>query len=391
MSDITKPIVLDESYNRGVERIAEELHKIALGVGGETSKPSSWEDIRTLCRNGKIEEVLEVGEVVNVKIDGKDVPFAVMDFIEDNRLGSLKIHNDALKTGVIFQSVDIVYNLQFDAQEAFYYAEQGLAAGTYNFNIPTTYNSWESGAYSFTLAKDVPAGGQLCFNGYANSALTTLKVVSYASATSTTAIESAVISSGASGTPIGTLDGASCNHAQRASYGSNRWRDSAIRQQLNSTGAAGGVWTPQTKFDRPPSWLSSTGGFLARVEQGLVDCIAKCDVDTHTNSVTDGNSIDTTEDYVFLASRSECFFPAEGKDNGAAWAFYKDASQYESPNNGADLARVKVGVGGSPSYWWQRSPLVSYANFVRLVSTSGGSDNGSANGSHGCAPAFVIA
>ena len=391
MSDITKPIVLDESYNRGAERIAEELHKIALGVGGETSKPSSWEDIRTLCRKGKIKEVLEVGEVVNVKIDGKDVPFAVMDFIEDNRLGSLKIHNDALKTGVIFQSVDIVYNLQFDAQEAFYYAEQGLAAGTYNFVIPTTYNSWLAGTYSFTTTKDVPAGGQLCFSGYANSALTTLKVVSYSSATTTTAIESVVIAPGASGTPIGTLDGVSCNHPQRASYGNNRWRDSAIRQQLNSTGAVGSVWTPQTKWDRPPNWLSNTGGFLAHVDHSLVDCIAKCDVDTHTNSVTDGNSIDTTEDYVFLASRSECFLPAEGKDNGVAWAFYKDASQYESPNNGSDPARVKIGVNGSPHYWWQRSPHVSYAHYVRLVSTSGGDDSSGAYYSHGCAPAFIIA
>ena len=43
------------------------------------------------------------------------------------------------------------------------------------------------------------------------------------------------------------------NHAHRLRYGSNRYKESAIRQWLNSDKAGGTWWQPQSEFDRPPT------------------------------------------------------------------------------------------------------------------------------------------
>ena len=51
--------------------------------------------------------------------------------------------------------------------------------------------------------------------------------------------------------------------SNRASYGSNNWLESGIRQWLNSDGNAGTWWEAKTDYDVAPSY-SSTAGFLDR-------------------------------------------------------------------------------------------------------------------------------
>ena len=58
-------------------------------------------------------------------------------------------------------------------------------------------------------------------------------------------------------------------------YGSNNYKESAIRQLINSDKAAGSVWTPQTNYDRPPNWNTSKAGFLNGLEADFLSAIGK--------------------------------------------------------------------------------------------------------------------
>ena len=405
-----KPILLDETFDAHLTKINdnmavmnEHMRKLVLATGGDYKKPAVdsptvWEEIQVLCRNGKITSVLEVGDIYNVVKDGISYPFAVMDFItEEGKKGSLQIKNRNLTTGVIFQSLDILYNLQFDEREAFYAAiDSGLSAGTYNFTLGA--HSWYSAdvgkTFQFTLTQDIPKGGQLVWTQAYSATLEGSGINVFASSDSTAKVETATMTEGSSGTSLGTINNAindNFNSCQRGLFGSNRWMTSAVRQQLNSDAIAGSVWIPQTPWDRPPSWVASTKGFLNGLDAGLQECIVEMEINTYKNTVCDGGGIDTTTDKIFLAGRNECHFLKEGDDDGIAWDFYRIGSQYTEPSNNADPIRIKKTQSGSPYYWWLRSPYVGGASNVRNVITSGVSDGYSASDSYGVAPAFVIA
>lgn len=153
-------------------------------------------------------------------------------------------------------------SIQFDSAEAAFATASGLAAGTYHFKV--TSQPWYAAdagvTFQFTLANAVPAGGQIYIAGTYNATLNGKTVRTYTSGSSATEIESTTLSVGSGGTDLGALD-IDGNHIHRIFFGSNNYKESAMRQFLNSIGAAGTYWTPQTKYDRPPSWNSSLAGF----------------------------------------------------------------------------------------------------------------------------------
>jgi len=382
----TKPIILDESFKAKMDTATAELHKIALAIGGETHV-STWEEIKIVTRAGKAKQALQVGQEFTV--GDLAIPAQVVGFIEDGRSGSIKIKDSNLTNGVIFQFKDCVSSLQFDSAEAFYYAENGLAAGTYNFTIGSTYSSWLSGTYQFTLANAVPAGGQLALSGNVGTSLLSLKVNVYASRSATSYSEQATITSGNAGTALGTF-GTELNHSHRVSYGNNRWKHSAIRQMLNSNAVAGSVWTPQHGWDRPPSWVASQKGFMNGLPSTFTDYVVPVELNTYKNTVTDGGGLDTTDELFFLPGRNEVFMTQQGADDGVAWSYYKDNSISQTAHDAADPIRIKK-YNNSATYWWLRSPSVGDACGVYYVVPTGAYSLISAFSSLGIAPAFVIA
>ena len=344
--------------------------------------------------------VVETASVINM---------VVMDFIEGNQTskGNIKIHDKTKQYGMILQSEKLLYYLQFDEREAFYYAPDGLAAGTYHFTLGA--HTWVSGdvgkVFQFTLTQAVPAGGQLVFvQGY-NVTLAGGSIRTFASGSSTTVIETAVMSEGSGGTDLGTLDNTingNFNCCQRALLGSNRWSTGAMRQHLNSAKAAGQVWTPQTNFDRPPSWVTSTAGFMHGLDPEFVKICADVDLLTALNTVCDtsstegsaGTGYETTVDKYFLPSRPEVFGGSDNtSDKGDAWQYYSANSDVpggsSNPNN--DSNRIKVNMSGTPYYWWLRSPNVGNGSSVRSVIPAGYISGYYAYNSNGVAPACVIA
>ena len=287
-------------------------------------------------------------------------------------------------------SHDCVVNaIQYDAAEALYYAETELAAGTYYFSLLSGYDTNYGGGKNiqFTLTKPVPAGGVIMFPWRYNTQSTATKISTYSSRESTAALETVTVTEGTSGTNLGTTDGktANMNYIDRVRYGSNNWKESAVRQFLNSNAEAGSVWTPQTKFARPPLWASSTDGFMKGFDDDFLSVVGECNHLTKTNSVfeVDGNlnKLYTTKDHFYLASHSEIF---GGSENNLA-----DGTQFPYYNEATNTDRIKYNAE-TAQHWWLRSPLPSYAYVARSVNTDGSLSNLTASSSYGVAVACDI-
>lgn len=290
---------------------------------------------------------------------------------------------------------DCLAGMVFDAHEALFYCPDGLAAGTYNFKV--TQHTWVSSdvnkTFQFTLTQAVPAGGQIVLQVSYNVTIAGSTLKTYASARATTEIETATITEGTGGTSLGDVNNAingNTNSLQRGLLGNNRYSVSAMRQYLNSSAAAGSVWTPKHNFDRAPSWATSTAGFLNGMDEDFLSVIGEVTKVTALNTVSDGGGSETTTERFFLLSRSEIYGGNEVTGGeGAAYPYYANYSDLAAPGTGNDTNRIKY-RNGSAQYWWLRSPYAGYAGGVRFVSTAGGVSNSSAYYAYGVAPACCI-
>ncbi len=288
----------------------------------------------------------------------------------------------------------VIYAREFDAAEALYYCADGLAAGTYKFALPAGYDEAYGGGstYQFTLIHPVPAGGVIMFPWGYNVQASTVQISSYETQISTSAIESVAVTAGSDGAALGTADGltANMNHAQRIRYGSNNWNQSAIRQWLNSDAPANAWWTPQTIFDRPPTYVN-TAGFLNGLDPAFVAVLGETDHITVNNTVTDGGGAAETRSYVtrdkiYLPSRTEIYGTHENAlaPEGAQYPYYADTVD-------ADKIKYDLDTPTTARRWWVRSPTAPYANDAHSVNgTTGALSSNYASGGYGAAAACVI-
>lgn len=395
------PVVLDEGRVLSLDSIRNSFGPVQAGSGdpspdnirpisGRTgvklthtdASYAAWRDIIEDINSGLAPTKYPVGTklLINHGVYGK----RLFDVVAHDYL---KATDDSSKHTMTIQQHDLLPEIQFDAPEAFYYAEAELPAGTYNFTLATAYNSWAEGTYQFTLTKPVPKGGQLAISGYAYNAMTSLQVRSYANQTTTIATESVAITAGSGGTNLGTF-GEGLNHSQRVSYSSNNYKESAMRQFLNSSAAAGSVWTPQTKFDRPPSWLTSLAGYKNGLDQDFLAVVGKVVLPCSANNTYEAPDISiikgakyTLNDEFYLASAMEIFNTnLDVADDSKVFPFYEGAGN-------ADRIKYR---DGSAAYWWLRTPRSGNAFAVRLVSSDGTVYDGSAHGADCLAPACTI-
>ena len=206
------------------------------------------------------------------------------------------------------------------------------------------------------------------------AALAGKSVKTYSGGDSTTVIETATIIEGSEGTAFGKSDGSvvNLNHIQRAIMGSNNYKESALRQWLNSDGAAGTFWTPQTVFDRPPSWETNTAGFINGLDADFLAVVSDTTYDVGLNNVTDGGGKEILTDRFVLLSRDEIYAGSEGGvTQGEPLPYFSEFSDHNSPSTTADSNRIKTNASGTATYWWLRSPYTSFASNVRSVGTSG--------------------
>ena len=177
------------------------------------------------------------------------------------------------------------------------------------------------------------------------------------------------------------------NHANRVSSGNNIWKESNMRQWLNSA-AATGWFTPQNEYDKQstgyPEW-----GFLNGFDADLLEIITPVYSVTARNTVSSilgggGSGHDETLDKIWLPSVKEIF----GTNNnniaeGAQFAYFRDVAT-------TNASRIQRDESGTARGAWLRSPNPGNVNGEYYVNTGGSSNN--ANSSYSCAflPAICL-
>lgn len=368
---------------------ALQENKEYIDAVASTLKFETWGDLQKIVRAGLADKVLAVGDQLICERAGVELTWDVLGIDIDTPADSQFSHTVTLGLHDCFSE------LQFDAREALFYCEEGLAAGTYNFTVKqhTWVASDVNKTFQFTLTEAVPAKGQIVLMTTYNVAIAGRTVKTFASASSTTEIETATVTEGSVGTSLGDVNNTiagGTNSLQRALTGNNNYAQSAIRQYLNSKATAGSVWSPQNVWDRAPTWAASTEGFLNGIDEDFLSVIGEVTKKTALNTVSDGGGSATTTEKVFLLSRSEVYGGNEVTGGeGAAYPYYAEYSDLGSAETGNDSNRIKC-RNGTATYWWLRSPYAGSANSVRLVYAPGNISGSNANNSIGVAPACCI-
>lgn len=393
--------VLNENERQKAEKAREDATKKAIDECEKATSaasdvastvnlvPTSWEDVQTIVRKGFAKSVFTVGDQFVCNKDSSTLVWDIIGIDIDTPTDTQYTHSLTLQLHDVF---DV---MMYDNTEALYYCATELAAGTYNFTLLSGYDTAYGGGktWQFTTTKAVPAGGQITFAWGYNTQVSATKIRTYSNRTSTTALETLSVTEGNSGTSLGTADGktANMNHTHRLRFGSNNWKESSLRQWLNSSKAAGSVWTPQTVFDRPPNWVTTKSGWMNGIDQDFLDVIGETKKVTCRNTVNEDGTSDTTNDKFFLLSRREVF----GGDERSAikeeepYPYYANHSDLATAGTGTDRNRIKY-QKGTARWYWLRSPNADSAGNVRGVGASGTMRTGYAYYNVGVAPACNI-
>ena len=352
---------------------------------------STWNDVRNAVRLGLGAQLFPPGYEFEVACPNCNytIPFVVRGhdtiLVKNNKLA----HAMILEHKYVYGHNGAAYSaVQFDAPEALFYAEEGLTAGTYHFNWNDS-NGLSVGDYQFTLASGIPPHGQITINTSART------VTTYASVGATTAIESNVqLSQGTGGTDLGTTGSGNLNHVHRILGGNNNYAQSAARQLINSAEAAGDVWAPVSKFDRPPSWATSLEGFAHVLDPEFLAVVETAAIPCRTSNVFEAASLDGTQfttastytlyDKFFLLSRPEIFGDWDSSS-------IKDGVQLEYYVGLSNAERIRRDKNGSARDCFLRSPYPGHASIVRDLNSGGVLGSGIASNSYGVAPACIIA
>jgi hypothetical protein len=342
-------------------KMNDYLNSIAVSLGSKVDT-STWVGVQKAVRLGLAPDLFPIG--TQLKVIHSVYGDIVFDVVAHDYLKSAKDENAHTMTLLCH---DGIIHTEIDGAEAFYYAENELPAGTYNFTLDTTYNSWAAGTYQFTLTKALPKGGQLCISGDASSGLTSRKVQVYDDQLSTILTEDSNITVGNNGTSLGTF-GIELNDTSRIIYGSNNYKESAIRQFLNSSAESGKVWTPQTKFDRPPTRIGSMAGFmkgfdvdfLSVVGEVVVPCVSNSVYESPDSTISIGTAYTVTDKFC-LASRNEIFGTTTVLDESMLLPYYKQSVAND---------RIKYNKSAK-SAWWLRTPSSGSCAAMYIVSQDG--------------------
>lgn len=175
------------------------------------------------------------------------------------------------------------------------------------------------------------------------------------------------------------------------SYGYNRYRDSGVRQWLNSEETEGAWWQSTHIGDCPPSGYTTTNGYLYGCSEAMKAAAKPIKVSTYTNSVTDGSVIDITIDKIWLPSGTQ-MYGVVNDNEGTYFKYWKEATDLDSFSNDADIGRKIYSITNHSSVQTclLRSTLRSDSYLTWSVYDSGDLDYDIASYAFPCAPAWAV-
>ena len=347
------------------------------------NRDTSWAGIRENVKSGYGEILYPVGTDFSVSCPSgapyNDIVFTVINHRVEN--------NEPIMTLLMKRCI---YDIQFDAPQAAFVASEAMAAGTYHFKLLDGYDTgYDGGKYvQFTIVNPLVAGDQIVITWGYNQTWVGKNAYVY-HAFDTTPTETCIMSEGQGGTYLGVADGsvANLNHTYRLRYGSNNWKESAMREWLNSDAQAGEWQTQQTRFQRPCFYASSKAGFISYLDPSFVAAVRTGTHLNRTNQVFDllGTKVAySTDDKFFLLSNEEVGFSSEsGIVCGSLFSFYDGADD-------DDRIKYDITSENTARNWWLRTPNPSLAYIERYVFSSGALSHNSALHGGGAAAACEI-
>lgn len=358
----------------------------------------NWGQIQEVVKRGLAQEYFQIGDQLEINwAKGETVhklPFDVVSF--DN---VLKSGESTPVPGLWLQSHYAMDGVQFGASRAAYYCAEALPAGTYVFQITTTWSKAVAGYYQFTTTQEIPAGGQIVIGknndfytwGAPDQEISNWRVFTFGTVGSTTALESNLaVTTVESGTPLFTLSTAAKYNAngegnlQSCGYGYNRWKFSSMRKYLNSDAVEGQWWTASDNADRPAQQLATLTGFMKGFESDFLSVLGKIKVTTALNTTSDseiGTSEDTYDTFFLPSLEQEYIVPQASGVEGAYWPYWKERLGLNSPqatgSDGANVNHIRYAYDARTSAQdcRLRSAHRSYAYGVWFVGASGAANH----------------
>lgn len=404
MSSVTKPIVLNETFEQAMNKQNSLLQVLAASALRELS--SDWAGLADLADSGLFGNAYAIGDQFVDK--WKDVVANNTEYtypMQLNHIGNVELQDGETLSNRPFLQAHYAhpFGVQFSHQRAFLKCPDGLAVGTYYFTIESSWGTHVTAGdiVCFTTTVAVPEGGRVsgCY-GAPDQAKSNWKIYTH-SADGKTVLETITPTFTASGTNLGTLKAntrsGNLNSVQEMAYGWNRWKTSAIRQYLNSDGAVNTWWTAQDEWDIAPTELTQKAGFLSGWSEDFINAIKTVKVTTYPNTVQDdtgGNTPDITYDKVFLPSLEQMYISPQKSGEGEYHEYWKRKSGLSSPmSQGVTYPQIityAVENHTSPQLVRLRSAYRGGANNTWRVGSSGTVSGYGASSSHRFAPLVVL-
>ena len=178
------------------------------------------------------------------------------------------------------------------------------------------------------------------------------------------------------------------NHHARAKFGSNSWKESNMRQWLNSTG--NDWFHKQNEYDVRSESTGYSSGWMTGLVTGFLDLVMPVYNKTVRNNLSaieggGGGGYDITLDKFWLPSLKE--FNGNNVDNiaeGSQFAYFRDVAT-------TNAQRIQYDDGGVARDVWLRSPDAYNANYECYINPSGASSNTNvANREYAFQPAMCL-
>lgn len=364
-----------------IEQILVKLNTIIVNIGIKPTTFTSFKDIQNNVRLGRGPMYYPVGSEIKTRdsVTEQDIIWVVRAHDHHKAADSSIEHTMTIETKYVYSSPNnLAYSVSYDAPEAFYFAENGLVAGTYNFTASKRrfYTSDNGNKFQFTLTQDVPAGGQLVLNTTYSKSLNGIAIKSYINGSSIDPIETVTLSKGSEGTNLGITDGTSknINYIRRIECGSNNYAQSAVRQWLNSANDVGQVWTPMTKYDRPPEWTKNYSGFMQRLPSDFLEIVQPAIIPCCTNSVFETDNLDGTSVAINqVYNLSDKFFLLSRPEITGGWndPKLKDGVQLEYYKNLSFTENIRYDMTGVKRSIVCRSPITTAPEYITTIDVQG--------------------
>ena len=333
---------------------------VVSGPGAVTGI-SDYKNIKRIIGRGDADKAFPLWSQIKAMHDEfGEIVFDVINYDSENKELTILMH-------------DLIDGFEFDAPEAICVCPNGLPAGTYSVY----------GRYTFTLTKDVPAGGVIAFD---ESNYQPISVSVFATVADLEALETVNFTSDSSGTGLDTvLDASDINYQSRALYGNGNYYQSALYRWLTAA-VETNWWSPTHKFDRPPSYVNRKA-FKFGFDSQFIDILAATNRVCATNSVYEtgkgpmnvdfatNSSYETGGNIFFLPSFTE--LTGQQNNNVSEGTVFQAFEGLYDPSKSkyGDEAYIKY-LRGQPRYYWERSCRPHDPHYVRRVFGDGSPGSG---------------